>query len=638
MTWETPEQVQKNAAGQYRALINGEWVMADVVQQSADGQYRVMRAGGTEKKKAEKPPAAPSMSALDILKGKGPHGARMGPASFRRPMAAESGDPQETELAQQTLDLLVGGTGLYRGGFDLLSKPFTKEGEPGLGSRIWPKEGARESSPQRTMGALVDPVALATGATVAKAIPYMPIVGGGIAKGAKALLTNATSGGITGGVVGGLSDDGDAVTGAEIGAGLNTVLPPVLRGANRLVGGIRALGNPDPIRVAIRAAGDKVDEVIAALANARAATPGSRLTAGQASTKAHSAEFAALQKRVDAHEPSRHLEPHSVTEQTAQARHAALRSVGKTPDELKAAVTNRNNMSEANYNEAFAVKVEADDALRALQSNPYYRKGAESAKDLAESKGLLDEAGNVKPEHLTEYLHLVKEGIDKQLAIAAGTTDSLTATARAEATAQKERLVAWLKDNNPKYEAARAAHHEASKPINQMVRGQELEGRLIPPVSGGAQNPRSFGAGVRKQQRTLNERSGKTEFDDLTPEQQGVVKALLEDMNNDRLFERMARSGKQNLETRIQSFQIPSLGVFKPFLSAARGAFNRATGHVSKEALTKLVPLMDDPQLLAELMRQASPAKRRVYEALLAKHGLAALGGVVAASQEGAEQ
>lgn len=45
MTWEAAEKVQKNSAGEYRALIGGEWVPVSKAQKSASGQYRIDRGG-----------------------------------------------------------------------------------------------------------------------------------------------------------------------------------------------------------------------------------------------------------------------------------------------------------------------------------------------------------------------------------------------------------------------------------------------------------------------------------------------------------------------------------------------------------------------------------------------------------------
>lgn len=43
MAWESAERVQKNSAGQYRALIGGEWVPVARAQKSSTGAYRVER-------------------------------------------------------------------------------------------------------------------------------------------------------------------------------------------------------------------------------------------------------------------------------------------------------------------------------------------------------------------------------------------------------------------------------------------------------------------------------------------------------------------------------------------------------------------------------------------------------------------
>lgn len=43
MAWEQAEKVQKNSAGEYRAMINGEWVPVAAAQKNSAGQYRVDR-------------------------------------------------------------------------------------------------------------------------------------------------------------------------------------------------------------------------------------------------------------------------------------------------------------------------------------------------------------------------------------------------------------------------------------------------------------------------------------------------------------------------------------------------------------------------------------------------------------------
>ena len=149
---------------------------------------------------------------------------------------------------QAGVDFATGASGLMRGGANLLS--------PGLGEKIWPKSGATDSG-WRTAGEFADPVALAVGGGVAKALPIIPYVGrmfaqGGYAPvlnkaatttapaisggGLKAVAQNLASGAAAGGAIGGLSDEGNIGTGSALGAGLNIALPSVLSGTGKAVG------------------------------------------------------------------------------------------------------------------------------------------------------------------------------------------------------------------------------------------------------------------------------------------------------------------------------------------------------------------------------------------------------------------
>ena len=58
MSWQSAERVQKNAQGQYRAMIGGEWVPVARAQKNAQGQYRVMLDGAAPPAAAEPVAAA----------------------------------------------------------------------------------------------------------------------------------------------------------------------------------------------------------------------------------------------------------------------------------------------------------------------------------------------------------------------------------------------------------------------------------------------------------------------------------------------------------------------------------------------------------------------------------------------------
>lgn len=145
-------------------------------------------------------------------------------------------------------DFVTGMTGTARGTLNLAI--------PGYGDQAFPKGGG--GGGMEIVGGLLDPLALATGLGVAKALPLAPWVGSLFARGGyapvlskaatatapavvggglRATGQNIVSGATTGGIVGGLSDGMDAETGAGIGAVANVILPPVLSGTGRLVAG-----------------------------------------------------------------------------------------------------------------------------------------------------------------------------------------------------------------------------------------------------------------------------------------------------------------------------------------------------------------------------------------------------------------
>ena len=53
--WESAEKVQKSASGEYRAMINGEWVPVAKAQKSPSGEYRIERTPTPESTPVEKP-------------------------------------------------------------------------------------------------------------------------------------------------------------------------------------------------------------------------------------------------------------------------------------------------------------------------------------------------------------------------------------------------------------------------------------------------------------------------------------------------------------------------------------------------------------------------------------------------------
>lgn len=571
--------------------------------------YQLARSQTTKEPEQEKPELTPSEQ------------MRLGQEQYKK--SVREANPVLSKVG----DVASGATGIVRGGLNILSKPFMEEG---LGEKLLPTDFVDKESGAYTAGSIADPAAWLIGlkgpqvlATGASKIP-------GAAKVTQALSKNmlgrasqrAATGGAIGGTIGGLSDDGSAKTGAEIGAISNVVLPPAISGVTRGVRSVKDYVMPSPGSLGVRAAGDKADDVIQALLKQRSEVPGVKLTAGQASVPANSAEFAALQKVVSTKDPSAYFGPQGIQGQQEAARLASLRTIGKTPQELESALASRSATAAKNYGQAFNQAIKGDPDLMNMWKNPYFKDALPDAIKLAEAKGITPK------NNLTEFLHYVKVSLDKQL-LKSGDT-ALGATEKDVVTNLQKQLVKWLGNKNPAYDTARLEHIALSKPINQMKLGQEVERALVAPVSE-AERASSFGTALRKSENTVSKATGRPRVEDLTPAQVKVVKAIEADLKRNADFKTLSTVGMKNLENRIGAPQSPPTGFFQPMVSAARSWLNRLLGTGHERALERLAPIMQDPQQMAVLMQAATPQQRKVIESLMSKY--ATTGTIIGGSQ-----
>ncbi len=315
----------------------------------------------------------------------------------------------------------------------------------------------------------------------------------------------------------------------------------------------------------------------------------------------------------------------SIAARQEAARAAELGTVAQTPSALESAVEGRKVASTANYGKAFAQPIRVDDELQQMAENPFFQSamaparrllrarsqrtgepltdvssaisGQEAASNAAFKKAFDQQIGvdselramlkslgqyvdidpNLRatasqaasaqarsagaPLKLTEQLHLLKLSLDKKMK---RTGDSaLSDTEKEAVVALQKQLVSWLGKKNPAYETARAAHEAASRPINQMKVGQDLQRAITAPVSG-AERAASFGNALRTAENKVSASTGRTRIADLTPDQLAAVKrveaelarnaerdALASGVNPKNLFD-MAERGKG-------SFHIPNL-------------------------------------------------------------------------------
>lgn len=389
------------------------------------------------------------------------------------------------------------------------------------------------------------------------------------------------------------------------GRGIRNVVQPYMGewGADRAAG-----------RLANAAAGDKANQVISSLQNPQIIVPNSRPTAGQAAVPAGSAEFSALQQIAAQKDPSKYGVA-GIEGAQQDARQAAVRSVGQTPADLKAAEVVRQISAKQNYGQAYQQAIKGDQQLMKMSDNPYFKDALGDATKLAEAKGI-DPKNN-----LTQFLHYVKISLDKQLS---RTGDTALASTEKEAVQNlKSQLTQWIGQKNPQYDKARQVFANQSKPINQMEVGQYLEQKLANPLETG-ERAGVYAQALRDAPGTLKRSTGQPRYDELgqvlTPQQTQSVTAVGEDLKRAAMAKALAKEGGPAMAKKITGAvpEVAPTGFFDPRISFTRGLYNRLTGNATDKILADLAKNMDKPQKIAEMMQKAKPFERQaIVDALM---------------------
>lgn len=601
MTWEAAERVQKNDAGEYRAFIGGEWVPVAKAQKNDSGQFRVERIAEQPMQQETKPqpripePSNPIDRAIvgflaDKPKLTGALERNVGQASpFGR-------------FVQGAADMPVGAMqlGMNAVGAGDVINPRIAEINARTEALRGPDAGFDFA---RLAGNLANPVPWVAGAKLPLAATLSGKVGQGAGVGALSALLSPVNNedfwatkaqqGAVGGVLGGLIPLGVAGGQKVYEMGRNVIDP-------MLPGGLQRAG----ARLANTAAGDRRAAVINALENARDPVPGLKMNSGQAAVEAGSAEFSALQKLAAQHDPSDYFAQNAGQQ---QARVNALRTVGKTTQELESAINARTTEAIKNYGAAYQNAIKGDPKLVEISKNPFVKESLADAFRLAE-------ANKINPkDNLTEFLHVVKLSLDKQLS-RTGDTALSNVEKRAVAEAKTE-LLEWIAKKNPDYEKARAIFAKQSAPINQMQVGQYLEDKLTTPIGVG-ERASSFAQAVKDAPTTIKRATtGGPRYENMSdvlePGQVSTVNAVSDSLKRDAMYNALAKTGRQAAEEIAGATQLPPTGAFAPLLSAARSWANKILRGSSDEVMAELGKQMQNPQQFAQLMKSVTPMQRK---------------------------
>ena len=267
-----------------------------------------------------------------------------------------------------------------------------------LGDKLLLPKGTDKESGAYGFGTIFDPASLAIGGGVSKVLPYAPVIGGSFKQGVTALEQGVTalgknmlSGGVTGGIIGGLSEDGNAVDGAMAGSAANVAIPALLKTGGFF--GKKGIELFDPI-LSI----EGKQRAAARVANAAAGNTGNKAQIADLLTQAKlgqtaadvvlptkNSEMIALQMIVGNERPDLVINYNDARKLTATK---AINKIARTPEIYDAAFARRKEITEPMRKSAMQAAGQADRTMGSL--NPRIEQKQESIISALQGKGQLE--------------------------------------------------------------------------------------------------------------------------------------------------------------------------------------------------------------------------------------------------------
>lgn len=388
-----------------------------------------------------------------------------------------------------------------------------------------------------------------------------------------------------------------AVTGATLGAAFPLTGKAIRGGvhyADELTKPMYERGiQRDVKKFVTEAAGEGREKIINTLSKGKGTAGQTIARANRDLTEDVGGQFVSLEKSLS-RDPLTGSKLRSVYKAQEKGRQKAIEAISGTPDDLAAAISKR---AKIDYQKAFKQAIKGDSELTEIVKNPYIKKAIPTAIDLS------DAAGVTPKESLTQFLHYVKIGVDKQLARTGD--DALSSTERSMANKAKKTLVNWIKKKNPAYDEARSQYAELSKPINRMQVGQELKEALVSATE--KETPTTFTGAIRNAPRTIKRSTGFSRYselgDVLKPDQVKAVSKIADELLDQAKFSKMATGTKsifKDLPGEVE-VSLPHI-LSRPVVIANAGLklLGKDRTPRYKEILSEI---LEKPELLAEALK-----------------------------------
>ena len=385
---------------------------------------------------------------------------------------------------------------------------------------------------------------------------------------------------------------------AEVGRAVNPMNYVPLETAGKLVakGGNFLANAVNPKSAALLSAAEgRGPEIVNALRNAQAATPGYVPTAGEAVTNLGVTKYPALQQEVARFAPTEYY-------QRGQSQNAALMQPLNVAESIPTAIAKRGAETGPMYEAATAPGKVADVSKVASHIDSVLQRNPGNTALVNEfnviKKGLTDESGALRTD-----AQQISSTVDN---IKAALKDEKNTFIKGELNKAKDMLVEAI----PGYTEAQKQFAKLSKPINQMEVADFLKTKLGSALRDENKlTPASYANALANAPSTVKRATGLPAYENLsdivTPAQMKVLDGIKSDLANRAMFEEQAAAGSK-LGKVIPAGAIPTAPHFlSKIVTVANTIINKLQGRIDRKVATELAIEMLNPETAALSLEQA---------------------------------
>ena len=342
-------------------------------------------------------------------------------------------------------------------------------------------------------------------------------------------------------------------------------------------------------------------DVVNALRNTQAATPGVQLTSGQAASDVSGTLYPALEQDILGRRPN----ITAAVERQAQneaARRAAVGEVAQTPEALQTAKETRTAETQPLYEQA---KADTRMAAGRRDLNGVLQDIIKSNKANPPLVSMMEDIQNNVSTNVKQVRD-VSSALDHVEGLLNSTNDPFV---KSQLLKVKDKMLTMI----PGMKAADEAFAAASKPVNTMQVGQELAGKLTP-FEGSAEQGPAFQRAMANPAETFESATGRKMIGNLSdaigPEATAKLEAVRQDIARQAKTEQLAAQGAKGGDSLEKASKIPHINMMDRIFSIASKILETTKGRITEATAKEMAAEFLKPELGANAIEKAMQYER----------------------------